>query len=158
MKLTKYHKEAIVRAISADIKRPLVTLEQLQAAIVKGMSPGTKRIYAKTPSALKEKHCYPKEYGCQEKYNHVFIVGDADMAAVLKPFNDVENKYKKALQDLTAAIEACSTRKMFIDRFPEFSKYAPSEHTTCSTLPAISNVVASLVEVGWVQTISKGEA
>jgi hypothetical protein len=157
MKLTKYHKEAIVRAISADIKRPPVTLEQLHAAIVKGMSPGIKRVYAKTPQALKVQHCYPKEYGHQGTYNYTFIVGDADMAAALKPFKDVEDKRKRALQDLTAAVEACSTRKMFIDRFPEFSKYAPAEHTVCSTLPAISNVVASLVEVGWVQTISKGE-
>lgn len=152
--LNNYTKKAIVAAIMADIPQPDHNRikEDIQAALFKGMSIACRNLYKKSPKALLTMHVgyqHGLDYG-------VFItVGDADTDTVLKPFKDAYDTRKAVEQNLRSAIDACKTRKQFIDRFPEFSKYAPAEDGKTSNLPAIANVVADLVKLGWKQTISK---
>lgn len=156
MKLTQYHKDAIVRSVMNDIPTPNAKAERAkaQAALVKGMSQSCKNIFKKTPSALATVYIGRNEalFG---GYGQTLICGDADSNAILKPFRD----QKKAIDDISdkvkAALKGINTRKQFIDTFPEFSAYAPADSDQCSTLPAVANVIADLVKVGWHQKVSK---
>jgi hypothetical protein len=145
MKLTQYQKDAMVRSIWAEV--PTQTVEQLkdeiQKAAVKAMSVPCRNLYKKSPLAIRTHRTYDVHATTIS-----FVCGDADVTAVLQPFKDVAAARHAANVKLKAAIQACSTRKQFIDRFPEFSTHAPSEHAACDTLPAVSNVVADLVKLG----------
>ena len=156
MRLTKYDKQAIVRSIMNDIPKPDSEKlhKDIQAALVKGMSIKCRALYKEKPAALCVEYV-GSHYGLD--WSRTVYVGDADMKVALKPFKDAKAARDAAKEKLEAAIDACTTRKAFIDRFPEFSKYAPPEPGKCTTLPAVSNVVADLVKLGWKQTISKTE-
>lgn len=156
MKLTKYHKQAIVNAIKADLPKVDYVQRKAKATalLVKGMSRKVQAVYKENPNALATKHI-GSEYGLTEWGNRDMVVGDADWANILKPFADEMEARRSALARLEYAIEGCTTRKMFIDTFPEFSKYAPPEEGKTSNLPAIANVVGDLVKLGWKQTITK---
>jgi len=156
MKLTQYHKDAIVRSILNDIptKDGKTEKAKAQAALVKGMGRSCKTIYKTNPTALADVYVSGHEYPFGG-YGQSLICGDADSTAILEPFrkqkkerDDIETKIKGVLKGI-------NTRKQFIDLFPEFSAYAPPEEGSCSTLPAISNVIADLVKVGWTQKVSK---
>lgn len=159
MKLTKFHKQAIVNAIKADLPRINYAerKEKAQALLVKGMSKAAQALYKSTPKALAATYV-GSEYGLTEYGNRDMVVGDADWETILKPFKDDMEARRSALARLETAIEGCNTRKAFVDAFPEFSKYAPPEEGKTSNLPAIANVVGDLVKLGWKQTVSKGEA
>ena len=156
MKLTKYDKQAIVKSIMNDIPKPNVDKlhADMQTALVKAMGPACRRMYATDPRALRvERIGY--DYGLE--WGREIVAGDANVEVVLRPFRDAHKQRQNIKEKLEKAVESCTTRKAFIDRFPEFSKYAPPEPGKCSTLPAVSNVVGDLVKLGWKQTISKGE-
>ena len=159
MKLTKYHKQAIVNAIKADLPKIdyVQRKEKAQALIVKGMSRKAQALYKENANALAKAYIN-REYGLNDWGTLDMVVGDADWKTILKPFADETQVRRAAIDRLESAIEGCTTRKMFIDTFPEFSKYAPSEEGKTSNLPAIANVVGDLVKLGWKQTVSKGEA
>lgn len=150
MKLSTYHKDAIIRAITQDLPPVGNLSEEMTKAALKLMSVPCRNLYKKSPSALRTH----TTYSVSQK-SVCFVVGDADVNAVVKPFEQRCDHRAKVLQDLRAAIYGCSTRKQFIDRFPEFSHHAPSEHGKCATLPAISNVVADLVKLGLVLKVER---
>lgn len=154
MKLATYHKEAIVRSIMNDLPNQDQSLvaKKLQEAIYRDMSPECKRLYNKNPKALRS----VQVYDVFSDYSRQMVVGDADVDTVKSPFMQAAAERKALYGKVKAAVNACSTRKQFIDRYPEFSKYAPGEHGTCSTLPAVANLVSELVKHGWKQTVAKG--
>lgn len=151
MKLNKYTKQAIVSSILADLPKvdENKMFVELQAKLVKAMSRSCQNVCKKNPTALR------KEYVVIGRSSRRLVVGDADFEAVFAPYKAAQAEREAVRRKLEAAIEACSTRKQFVDRFPEFSKYAPKEDAPCSTLPAVANLVSDLVKLGWKQTITK---
>ena len=150
MKLSTYHKDAIIRAITQELPPVANLSEEMTKAAIKLMSVSCRNLYKKSPNAIRKHTAYEVARNAVE-----FVVGDADIKAVVEPFKQRYAERKKVLDTLKVAIYGCSTRKVFIDRFPEFSHHAPPEHGTCDTLPAISNVVADLVKLGLVLKITK---
>lgn len=155
MKLTKYHKEAIVASILNDLPSPDDQQLQadIQAAFVAAMSTEAQALYATSPKALATQHFYNDDTGLQ--FGRSFIVGDADVKKALKPFSDAQKSREAIRRNLKAAIGGMNTRKQFIDAFPEFSHYAPEESGPTANLPALANIVADLVKAGWVQKVSR---
>lgn len=156
MRLNQYHKDAIYRAIAHDIPRtkPEVLLGQINDAIYKGMSKECRALFRKNPKAIRSQYISSVNLD----YNQREIpVGDADWKTILKPFEAEESKRGKILMELKNAINGCSTRKQFIDRFPEFSNYAPPVEGVSENLPAVANVVAGLISIGFVPKVTKPE-
>lgn len=151
MRLTKYDKQAIVRAIMLDVPKPDRNKRgpELQAAIVKAMSPECRKLYNKTPSALRTKWMgsIMSDYGARD-----LVQGDVNDSII----EDLTAKYQaedKARKDaeykLSSAVEACATLKQLEARLPEFKKYFPTVDKPAANLPALANVVADLSKLGW---------
>ena len=155
MKLTKYHKEAIVSSILNDLPSPDEKQLQadIQAAFVAAMSAEAQALYATSHNALAAQHFYGHDTGL--KYGEAFIVGDANVKEALKPFSSAQEARDGIRRNLKAAIGGMNTRKQFINAFPEFSHYAPPEPGPTANLPALANIVADLVKAGWVQKVSR---
>ena len=151
MKLTKYDKQAIVRAIMMDVPKPDKTKRKdaIQAAVVKAMSPECRKLYNKTPDALIRYYVG----GIIEEWSQREIIrGDVSegiIKALIKPYIDEEDARTKAESDLHNAVQACTTLKMLETRLPEFKKYFPTVEAPTKNLPALANVVAGLSKLGW---------
>ena len=151
MRLTKYDKQAIVRAIMDDVPKPNKEKRRidLQAAIVKAMSPDVRKVYNKTPKALRTKYIgsLVADYG----YTNTVVgdVHDKVIAALSKPYEDEDQARTEAEYKLKAAVEACGTLKQLEARLPEFKKYFPTVEKPAANLPALANVVADLSKLGW---------
>jgi len=153
-RINKYDKQAIVRAIMADVpatdkvKRKI----ELQAAIVKVMSPEARKLYKSCPSALRTSHLGDLTYdGCDWDSRNV-IVGDVDndkLGEMIQKYKDEDRAVNDARYALKGAIEACNTYKQLMTRLPEFEKYYPKPDAPASNLPALANVVADLSKLGW---------
>lgn len=154
MKLTKYQKESIVRAIKNDIPTPdkKKRRDAAQAAVVKIMSPECRKIFNRMPTALASMHVGDTLYdGCSWGTREV-VVGDADrdkIKAILKPYEDEDKKRYETINSLSAAILSCGTLAALMKTFPEFEKYYPTEEQPTKNLPALANVVADLTKLGW---------
>lgn len=163
MKLNTYEKEAIVRSIMNDLPQIDYTKRKAdaQAAVVKVMSTAARKLYRECPKALRAQHVADL-FGTEGSYySRYLVVGDVDsktVDAILQIYHDEDAARCKASNDLSAAVRACNTRKQFVDRFPEFEKYAPSEPGKSSNLPALANVVAGLVKLGWPKGETTSEA
>lgn len=148
MKLNQYQKDAVVAAIFQDVPTPnRDEIESaIQAEIVKGMSPDVRRVYRKAPNALArgESHC-----GIFDRRSVRFIVGDADEKSIIAPWQEQRKKYDDAKNALRNVINACSTLKQLQDRLPEFAAYFPTEDKPTPNLPAIANMVTTMMQLGW---------
>ena len=84
MKLTKYQKEAFVRAVMQDVPNPRgpALEKEVQDALVKAMSPLCRKLYKQCPNALTNKS---SSRFSARSYKH-YIVGDANFEEVTKPF------------------------------------------------------------------------
>jgi hypothetical protein len=153
MRITKWDKQAIVKAIMADVPTPdkVKRREELQAAVVKAMSPECRKLYKNCPSALRTHHIGELIYDGTWSSRDI-ITGDVNASIV----DDLKAKYEaedKKVSDarwaLKGAIEACTTLKQLNDRLPEFKKYFPTAEKPAANLPALANVVADLSKLGW---------
>ena len=158
MKLDKYTKQAIVKAIMNDVPKPDKDKRRadLQAAIVKAMSPDVRKVYKTKPNAL-----------CKHYFGNILstgwgtadmIAGDVDektLKELAKPYEAEDTARYEAECKLKGAIEACSTLKQLNERLPEFKKYFPTEQQPTKNLPALANVVADLSRLGWPKGAAK---
>ena len=154
MKLNKYTKQAIVRAIMNDVPKPDKTKRHaaVQAAIVKAMSPECRKVYNKTPGALATQHVGDTTYdGCNWHTREVIKgdVSEAQIKAVLKPYEEEDEAHREARAQLASAVDGCNTLNALKKAFPEFEKYLPTEAQPTKNLPALANVVADLSKLGW---------
>jgi hypothetical protein len=154
VKITKYDKQAIVKAIMADVPKPdkAKRRQEIQAAIVKAMHPTVRKVFKDFPGALRTSHA--GDLTCNDRYeSRYLIVGDVTdkvLNEIFKPYIEEDNSRHSAQAKLTSAIESCTTRKALMDRLPEFEKYFPAESAPASkNLPALANVVADLSKLGW---------
>jgi hypothetical protein len=164
MKLNKFHKQAIVRSIMADV--PKVDKDKrraaIQAEVVKLMSPAVRKIYNTIPSALRKQHVGDLIYNGTNWNERDIIAGDVaekdiiagdvaekDIKAICEPYKAEDETRYKAERSLAGVVEACSTLKQLKERLPEFTKYYPTEEAPTANLPALANVVADLSKLGW---------
>jgi hypothetical protein len=158
-RINKWDKESIVRAIMADVPKPdkKKRKEELQAAIVKAMSPEARKLYKSCPSALRTYHLGDLIYDGNWDSRNI-VVGDVKEVVI----DELAKKYKAedeaqdaARRSLKGAIESCSTYKQLMTRLPEFEKYYPKPDAKGTNLPALANVVADLSKLGWPKGASK---
>lgn len=149
MKITKYDKTAIVSSIMDDVPKPkhAALVAEIQATLAAGMSDQARKLYKTHPKALASDRLYGSSYGLD--YAMMFIVGDANVSKVLKPFVDAEETRTQARSKVRSAIESCNTLKQLMDRLPEFERYYPTEQQPTKNLPALFNVAADLAKMGW---------
>jgi hypothetical protein len=153
MKLTKYQKQGIARAIINDI--PPVDYnkrrEELQAAVVKAMSAPVVKLYKVYPNALRKAHA--DNYVLGDAYNDNWVIAgdvtDKQVEALAKKYRDENDARYAAKRQLEAAINGCNTLKQLMTTLPEFEKYYPTEAQPTKNLPALANVVADLSRLGW---------
>jgi hypothetical protein len=155
MRLDKYDKQAIVKAIMADVPKPdkVKRRADLQAAIVKAMSPDVRKVFKSTPGALKTHYFGDLMYDGLKWDTRELVVGDVPedkLKELTKPYKDEDEAIHSAKAKLEGAIAGCNTRKALMTRLPEFEKYYPAEDAPMSkNLPALANVMADLSKLGW---------
>jgi len=155
MRLQKYQKEAIVRAVMADVPKPDKSKRKqiVQDAVVKAMSPECRKIFKRTPHALATHHVGDIIYDDMNWSSRTVVIGDAPSSVVteaLAKFKKEDEDIRAAREQLKSAVMACTTIKSFIKAFPEFEKYAPKDMSPVDrSLPVIANVVSDLAKLGW---------
>ena len=154
MKLNKYDKQAIVKAIMADVPKPDKTKRRatIQDAVVKAMSPAVRKVFKESPNALRAEHVGDLTYDGTWASREIIVgnVTDEVLETILKPYKDEEDAIYAAHNKLRGVVDGCTTRKALMDRLPEFEKYYPAESAPMSkNLPALANVVADLSKLGW---------
>ena len=151
--ITKWDKQAIVRAIMADVPRvdKDKRRKELQAAIVKLMSPEARKLFNKTPNALRTYHVGEITYNGQWGSRDIIIgdVTDAKVDELCTKYKEEDNARYDIERKLKGIVETCRTVKQLNDRLPEFKKYFPTVEKPVANLPAIANVVADLSKLGW---------
>jgi len=155
VKIDKYVRQSIVRSIMNDVPKPDKAKRRadLQAAIVKAMSPDVRKVYKTTPGALKTHYFGDLTYDNANWSSRELVVGDVSaekLDELSKPYKDEDEAIDNARIKLHGAIEGCTTRKALMTRLPEFEKYYPAEEAPMSkNLPALANVIADLSKLGW---------
>lgn len=130
--------------------------QEIIAKCVAAMSPECQAVYIKTPDAIAKTGVYDtiSRYSFQAPKGDLT---DDQFAEIVKPYQEAYRERRNIEGKLEGAIAPIRTRKQFINRFPEFSQHAPLEEGTCATLPAIANIVAELVKLGWEPKVTKTE-
>jgi hypothetical protein len=155
MKIDKYVRQSIVRAIMNDVPKPDKAKRRadLQAAIVKAMSPAVRKVFKECPGALKTSYFGDLTYNAVNWDTRDLVVGDVPdekLEELTKPYRDEDKAIDEARIKLQGAIEGCNTRKALMTRLPEFEKYYPAEEAPMSkNLPALANVMSDLSKLGW---------
>lgn len=152
MKLSKYTKQAIVRAIIHDL--PPIDKEArasaIKEAIIKFMSPEVRKLFKTHPAALR---LADVEYvDIHRSWSAPVVVGDVtrdQIKAIIAPYEKQEQERREAEAKLTHAFAGISTLKQALTTFPEFKKYYPTEAEPTKNLPALANVMADLSKLGW---------
>jgi len=161
MKLTKYDKQAIVKAIMADVPKPDKNKRRadLQTAIVKAMSPAVRKVFRESPGALKTHYFNDLVYDGMNWSTRAIVIGDVSedkLKELTAPYKAEDDAIRSAKAKLEGAIEGCTTRKALMTRLPEFEKYYPAEDAPMSkNLPALANVMADLSKLGWPKGATK---
>jgi hypothetical protein len=154
MKITKFQRDSIVRAIMQDVPKPDKVKRRIaiQDAIVKVMSPEVRKVFKTAPGALRTSHL-GDVIDMDTYMSRYLIVGDVTdkmVEEILKPYRAEDDSVFVAKRNLRSAIDGCTTLKQLNDRLPEFKKYYPQASAPMSAnLPALANVVADLSKLGW---------
>jgi hypothetical protein len=149
MKLTKYEKESIIRAIMHDVPcTPDGMLKaEIQKVFVDSMSAPIQKLYKTHPKALRTDHVASWDSGMS--YRVEFIVGDADVSKAIEPFVAKKKARDDAHRKLAAIVNGCGTLAQLKKMLPEFISYFPTEAEPTKNLPAVANMVADLSKLGW---------
>ena len=161
MKLNKYQKQAIVTAIMADVPKVDVAAHRkdIQAAVVKEMSPAVRKVYKECPDALRKEYRSDLYDGTSWETRYVIIgdVTEARLNELMKPLTAAIEARAAVCSKLKAAIEACTTLKKLKELLPEFEAYFPTEAEPTKNLPAVANLVTDMMKLGWPEGKTKGE-
>ena len=155
MKIDKYVRQSIVRAIMNDVPKPDKAKRRvdLQTAVVKAMSPTVRKVFKESPGALKPHYFGDVLYDNVDWSSRELVVGDVTeekLNELVKPYIEEDEARRAAHCKLEGAIEGCTTRKALMTRLPEFEKYFPAETAPLSkSVPALANVMADLSKLGW---------
>lgn len=149
MKITKYEKEAIIRAIMHDVPctPDNVLRAEIQNAFVQSMSAPIQELYKTHPKALRTDTVPSWDSGMS--YRVDFVVGDADVKKVMQPFEAKKKERDAVHTKLSAVVNGCNTLAQLKKMLPEFVSYFPTETEPTKNLPAVANMVADLSKLGW---------
>jgi hypothetical protein len=168
MKLTKLLRSAIVEAIMADIPETdhQARFEAaVHADVIEHLPEPVAKVYADL--ALRSYVVGCSWYGGPQRdaegnwvsapFSSVALPRDYDLSEeflkAIEPLVAEKRAHSKQVTDMEAAItgiiNSCSTSKQFLERLPEFAKYLPVEPTKSANLPALANLTADLVKLGW---------
>jgi len=174
MNLNNTFREQIVAAVMKDVPRkrkdPAGDLQKLVDADIKAYAPpAIAAIWADKAQAcylnidndnitcfvtdLKGERRYDSPFpGVSATYPkmHEFSANFKDQ--VQRMYDPMLAEYKRIENSRTAftgAVAGLRTVKAFVAAFPELEKYAPAVPIASSNLPALANVMAGLVELGW---------
>jgi 5'-deoxynucleotidase YfbR-like HD superfamily hydrolase len=153
MKLTKYQKQGIARAIINDIPRVDYNKrrEELQDAVVKIMTAPIAKLYKTNPDALRRGYL-DAGLVAERHDNSWIVIGDVpekQVKTLAEKYRDENDARYAAKRQLERAIDGCNTLKQLMTTLPEFEKYYPTEAQPTKNLPALANVVADLSRLGW---------
>lgn len=162
MKLTNYHRQAFVSAVMADLPS-IDYAEQFKKLVEDDMI-----VVAppKIAEILKDKDLRHYLLGGYNNYSRGYNCGVGGSIAVFRDYKPsakglvkidklIEtsvaqmNARTKIEEQIRGVISACSTLKAAHARLPEFAKYLPAEEVKGTMLPAIANLAAELVKMGW---------
>lgn len=177
MRLTKYHKEAIIAAIMQDPPKPPRDLQaEYQAAVMADMIAVSAKTLPALSVALKDKQLRPflltgynsvqpsaVTIGNRSYYGRSVGLGSAVTYMGYAPSDDLNARSEEIMvaaveemlnrdaleSKVSGVVNSCSTRKALLDLVPEFEKYLPEEPTKGTMLPALANLAADLVKAGW---------
>lgn len=166
MRLTKIHRQAFVNAVMQDVPkvdysqqfRDRVWEDMIESAppklaeVLKDKSLAHYALhpYHSATSSWTGVYCYDiapvqtyKEYMPSEK-----------AVKELRRICELAEKQRRERDEMqakiAAAIEGCSTRKDALKAMPEFEKYLPAEEPPkTKNLPAVANLAADLIKMGW---------
>jgi len=77
------------------------------------------------------------------------IVADLDMDKVIEPFLQPRKERNALFSSIKGIAYGCSTLRQLKEALPELEKYMPKEDAPTRNLPAVANVVADMVKLGW---------
>ena len=169
MRLTKADKEAFVRAVMDDV--PKVDYDEqakklVMEELVERMPAEVKAVYKTAPEWLTSNYICLRGnlqsfYGPVRKYTDTAEFAPrlseklseklSELSAAKKEQTGTHNEIRAKVR---ATIDSCTTLKQAKERLPEFEKYLPTERGSFSTanLPAVTNLVADLMNLGWPKT------
>lgn len=158
MRLSKYHKDAIVDAIMKDTPDPAGVKRKEAEALYHKLE--TRHL----PQHVRLMYEDNRQFFLSEGWSSVNIAGMSftrklnveltlsqtkDVEVLVREYNKLRNDRSNLRVQLRGAVYACSTRKSFIKAMPEFEKYAPHEEGVSQYPVVITNIVADLVKAGW---------
>lgn len=153
MRLDKYAKSAIIRAIMADVPKPDVVAyrKSIQAEVVKLMTPAVRKVYKECPKALTAEYVSDLYDGSDWESRYIVLgnVTKTQLADACKPLELAIAARNKVERDLKGVVESTSTLKRLKELLPEFVKYFPTEAEPSKNLPAVANLVTDMVKLGW---------
>lgn len=161
MRLTKSDKQAFVAMVMKDV--PQVDYDELAQAYIR------ETVVASLPPKVREVYDDPKlrpyldtgwisTPGC---LNSFCMEGAGEFEAPpeyldkLREFADLKHEQNQSRHKLevklVSAINSCNTLKQAHERLPKFTAYLPKESEPLKNLPAVANLVVSLMDAGWRQ-------
>lgn len=162
-RLTKYQREAFVSAVMQDV--PSVNYEAQAHKLVKDAAIAVLPPQIQAIAADKKlchhletsSHWFGYHHG---NFGSVTVFGGRNQDYMTKEVQEtldaiilLEKAQQERLDDmrskLNAAIMSCTTDKMARERLPEFIKYLPEAEEKTPYLPAVANIVADLIHLGW---------
>jgi hypothetical protein len=133
---------------------------EIQAEVVKLMSPECRKVYNTTPTALITLHVGDVIYDGYHWDHRSVVAGnvtESQIQELVKKYKDEDQKVYAVRDQLKAIVESCSTVKQLNDRLPEFKKYFPTVEKPVANLPATANLVADLTKLGWPKGVKKAK-
>jgi hypothetical protein len=164
MKLTKYLREAFVRAAMQDVPKSENFEEQAHKLVIEE---SITQLPAEVQPLARHKDlrfCLrtTSQWFAHSPFSSVdlfeprganYRMSPAVIKAVdaLTEKQKAHNEMRKDLEvKLMSAAMACTTRKALAELLPEFEKYLPEDTPAAiRTLPAVANIVADFARAGW---------
>ena len=166
MKLTKYMKEAIVRKIIADIpeRNFQAEAEALVLPAVMARLPAKVKAAFNDPATAAFIKTAPAGTNCGALYVQIPAQSSyldttekmealgAETWAALQALCGEHRAAKEERQRLSITLAAnfarITSRKQFVERFPDLAKYAPEEDAPAANLPATTALIDTLKAAG----------
>lgn len=160
MRLTAQDRRSMVSAIMADI--PVIDYQATMRAralevAVQRLPEAVRRVFNgpdKPWIAMRSVYCDCMSFALPSLSNYEdakalerAVVADAEFDAAHKAHDQQREEHKKIKAELVSNLAGCSTRKQFVERFPELEKYAPSLGAV-QNLPATTALVDHLRSAG----------
>lgn len=162
-RLTKYQREAFVEAVMQDV--PTIDYEKQAHDLVKNAALAALPPKVREIAQDKSLNHYLETTNHWFGYNHGNFSSvtvyqgrqcsymtpevEAKLEEIIELAKAQDERLNETRSKVKAAIGGCTTDRMARERLPEFIKYLPEPEEKTPYLPAVANIVADLVSLGW---------